>query len=487
MKQFSSLICLIIIAVVTSCSAYENNISSNQNDGYFAPEIGNKFTEYGENDFVEAAKSPLSTFSVDADGASYAVMRRLITDETSVPSEAVRIEEFLNYFTFDYPEPKDGGNLSVSSEITKAPWNQEHYLLRFGIKGKSVNLDQLPPSNYVFLIDVSGSMSSNDKLDLAKDGFTILANNLRDEDRVSIVTYSGNVSMVLEPTLGKDRDLIKEAISQLDASGSTNGGNALQLAYDAATKYYRKGGNNRVIMATDGDFNVGVTNQDDLVELVEDYLDKGIYLTVLGFGSGNLNDSMMEQIANHGNGNYEYIDNINQVKKVFVNEATKLFVAAKDSKIQVDFNPDKVSKYRLIGYENRVMSNEDFDDDDKDAGEIGYGQTITALYEIIPNTEKTNNQTIADFKLKYKNADTDESIEKDHNVSGDYNIIQKAILSENQRFASALIMFGMKLKSSKFMGETSNDLIISMAESSLTYDPYEYRKEFVSLVKSYNR
>lgn len=482
MKKLIPFFALAALIIAASCSGdYPGGYYGGYDGEYTAS--GDKFTDYDENQFVSAEETPTSTFSVDADGASYAIARNNINYDRAIPSASVRIEEYLNYFTFDYAEPKDDHLLSVESEISVAPWNEEHYIVRFGIKGKTTPKEQLPPSNYVFLVDVSGSMSSEDKIDLAKAGFTKLANNLRDDDRVTIITYSGKVKMLLEPTLGKDKKRIKSAISKLSASGSTNGGNAIQMAYEAAEEYYVKGGNNRIILATDGDFNVGVTDTDELINIVEKYLDKGIYLTVLGFGYGNLNDGMMEQIANKGNGNYEYIDNSAQIEKVFINEITKLYTVAKDAKIQLTFNPNSVSQYRLIGYENRVMNNEDFDDSSKDAGEIGVGQTITAIYEIIPN-EIDGNNDITSFAIKYKDVNAGTEREINHTVTGDYATIKTNTLSENQRFASAVTMFGLLLKNSEFKGNTTKELITDLAEKSLNFDPYGYRAEFINLVNN---
>lgn len=482
MKRDLQLLSVLLLGVATTVGC-----SMELGDGYYDQNVypegdmGEKYEEYGENDFLYASESPLSSFSVDADGASYANMRRFVLNEQPVPSASVRIEEYLNYFTFDYPEPKAGDLLSVSSEISVAPWNKEHFLLRLGIKAKSIEHAKLPPSNYVFLVDVSGSMASADKLDMLKDGLLMLSDNIRDDDRVTIVTYSGSVSMALEPTLGKDRQQIKSVIRELYASGSTNGGEAIKMAYEAAQEFYVEGGNNRVILATDGDFNVGVTSNEAMVELIENYLDSGTYLTVLGFGEGNLNDSMMEKVANSGNGNYEYIDCVAQMKKVFVEEITKLYCIAKDAKIQVDFDPEAVDQYRLIGYENRGMSNEDFDDERKDAGEIGVGQTITALYEIIPVDEaSTQIDVVGAMALRYKDGSTGVSREINHSISS--SMLSES--SEDQNFAASLALYGMLLKESKYSGEGSAIMAAELAEGSCSFDPNGYRKEFVSLVKA---
>ncbi len=473
---------LTMMLFASSCSSPDNFYYDGIYPNTSTDENGDKFTEYGENNFISTETTPISSFSVDADGASYSIMRGYVNSNIPVPSAAVRIEEYLNYFTFDYPEPLNDDKISVSAEITKAPWNNKNYLMRIGIKGKTIPTSQLPPSNYVFLIDVSGSMASEDKIELAKQGFSIMADNLRDDDRVTIITYSGSVSMALEPTLGKDKEQIKNVISKLTASGYTDGGNAIQMAYKTAKDYYVKGGNNRVILATDGDFNVGVTDNEALVEIIESYLDSGIYLTVLGFGRGNLNDSMMEQVVNHGNGNYEYIDNVKQIKKVFVDELNKLYPIAKDTKVQVSFTTDHVEKYRLIGYENRVMSEEEFEDTQKDAGEIGVGQTITALYEIIPK-EGDSQEQFANIVVKYKEVDNDSNKEINLPIIVGHGAIQSATLSDNQKFAAAIAMYGLLLKDSEFKGDASKSLVIELAEEAITYDPNGYRSEFVNIVK----
>ncbi len=382
--------------------------------GSYAPggdgsQYGEKYEEYGENPFFDVADAPVSTFSVDCDGASYSNMRRWINLGQNPPKASIRVEEFINYFSFDYPEPTDGHNVSVDTETVPCPWNGEHELLRIGLKGKDIPLSQLPATNYVFLIDVSGSMASPDKLGILKTGFLALTDVLNETDRVAIVTYSGNVRVALPSTHGDERNKIREAIQSLSASGSTAGGAAIKMAYDIAVENFIPGGNNRIILGTDGDFNVGISSDDDLVELIQDNRDKGVYITVLGVGGGNLNDSMMEKVANNGNGTYEYIDNADQIEKVFVNERSKFYAVAKDCKIQVTFNPERVGKYRLIGYENRVMSNEDFEDDTKDAGDIGVGQTVTALYEIIP-VDETVSAPFASLEVRYKRPGEDESV-----------------------------------------------------------------------------
>jgi Ca-activated chloride channel family protein len=339
---------------------------------------------YG-NAFLAVAANPLSTFSIDVDRASYSNVRRFILGGQLPPKDAVRIEELINYFTYDYPQPVGDDPFSVTTELMTTPWNAQHKLVRIGLQGERIDSEQLPPSNLVFLIDVSGSMSSANKLPLLKSAFRLLVNELREDDRVAIVVYAGAAGLVLPPTSGDQKDRILDAIGALEAGGSTAGGAGLTLAYRQAMESFLVEGNNRVILATDGDFNVGPSSDAEMVRLIEERRDSGVFLTVLGFGTGNLKDSKMEKLADKGNGNYAYIDNLLEAKKVLVSElGGTLFTIAKDVKIQVEFNPEKVFAYRLIGYENRLLRNEDFADDTKDAGEIGAAHSVTALYEIVP-------------------------------------------------------------------------------------------------------
>ena len=444
-----------------------------------APESGDKFDEIVENDFIKTSEQNVSTFSVDADGASYAYMRMCLKNGYLPDPNAVRIEEFLNYFTFDYDEPADGHTVAINGEVGDCPWNPEHKLIRLGIKGKSVPANQIPLANCVFLIDVSGSMNSPDKLQLLQAGLKTLVDHLNPNDRVSIITYSGNVNRLLESTLASDAKTIKSAISKLTASGSTAGGEAMKMAYEEALDNYIDGGNNRVIMGTDGDFNVGVTSTDALVEMVEGYASKGIYLTVCGFGTGNLNDSMMENISHKGNGTYEYIDSEDELTKVFVNERSKFLSVANDSKIQVTFDKDKVDSYRLIGYENRVMSNEDFEDDSKDAGEIGAGQTITALYEIIPGETYMEDGALAVFDFRYKKALGEESIPLSLDVLR--SLTMDAVPTE-LRFAAGVAAYGMVLRDSKYKGTADYDMAYDLVGERLSFDPFGYRARLQELI-----
>ena len=469
------------IAVITSCQKY---VYSDNSSGNMYPveteESGDRFEPFADNEFIDVGEEPQSTFSVDADGAAYAVARNYINSEFMPympPKNAIRIEEFINYFPFDYAEPQGDESLAINAEVGDCPWAAKHKLMRLGFKGKSLDNNSRPLSNYVFLVDVSGSMNSPDKLDLLKKGLIALLPKLDPQDRISIISYSGKVEKVLESTLVKDVDVIKDAIDKLIASGATNGGEAIRMAYREASNNYIEGGNNRIILGTDGDFNVGVTSTSALLELVESYARKGIYLTALGFGMGNLNDAMMERISNSGNGTYFFIDNEYEMTKVFVNEIGKFFSVANDCKVQVTFNPEYVKSYRLIGYENRVMSNEDFDNDRKDAAEIGAGQSITALYEIIPTEAYvTDSHAVATFDVRYKKELGTES----RLLSMDVNGFGEG--SENLRFASAVAAYGMVLRDSKFKGAASFDMAKELAQSSLSFDPFDYRKEFVSLI-----
>lgn len=443
------------------------------------PTGGDKFDEIVENDFIKTADQNVSTFSIDADGATYAYMRKCLRNGQLPSPNAVRIEEYLNYFTFDYAEPSGDHTVAINGEVGECPWNPDHKLIRLGIKGKSITANQMPAANYVFLIDVSGSMNQDDKLPLLKEGLITLTDRLNPTDRVSIVTYSGTVKLLLESTLVSDANSIKNAISKLGASGSTAGGAALKMAYEEALANYIEGGNNRVIMGTDGDFNVGVTSNDELVEMVQTYASQGIYLTVCGFGTGNLNDSMMESISNKGNGTYEYIDSEDELSKVFVNERSKFQAVANDSKVQITFDKEKVDSYRLIGYENRVMANEDFEDDTKDAGEIGAGQTITALYEIIPVEGFNGEGPLAVFDFRYKKSLGEESIPLTLDVTGTDAL--DATPTE-LRFAAGVAAYGMVLRDSKYKGTATFDMAYSLIGERLSFDPYGYRAQLRELI-----
>ena len=441
-------------------------------------EAGDRFDEIKDNDFIKTSDQNVSTFSIDADGAAYGYMRKLLSKGMLPVASSVRIEEYLNYFTFNYADPTGDHTVAINSEVGPCPWNEGHFLVRLGLKGKSMDLSQTPPANFVFMVDVSGSMDSADKLGLLKTCLATLVDNLRPDDRVSIITYASKVEKLIESTPASEANKIKEAIAKLNARGSTAGGAAMKMAYEEALANFIEGGNNRVIMGTDGDFNVGVTSTDALLEMVQDYADKGIYLTVCGFGSGNLNDSMMETISNKGNGTYQYIDSELEMVKVFVHENSKFYSVANDTKVQITFDAEKVDSYRLIGYENRVMANEDFENDDKDAGEIGAGQTITALYEIIPTEGFESGQQVAVFDVRYKKALGQESIlltDEVMSVSSDGTEIS---------FAAGVAAYGMILRNSKYRGSADYDMAASLVEQGLAFDPHGYRAELLELIST---
>jgi Ca-activated chloride channel family protein len=479
---------------ISACNTMDNgewiNPSGYYKDSFMCGECGQgeseHYAHYVENPFLDAAKNPASTFSIDADGAAYANMRRFISNGEAPYQDAVRIEEFLNYFTFDYPDPTDGENISISSELSQCPWAEGHELLRVGIKGKSVADADLPNENFVYLIDVSGSMSDEDKLPVLKAGFSAMADRMRATDKVAIVTYAGESGVLLQSTYGDEKSTIKKAISKLGAGGTTAGAEGLQTAYKIAEANYIPHGNNRIILGTDGDFNVGPSSTDDLVALIKKEREKGIYLTVIGVGTGNLNDNMMEQIADNGNGNYEYVDNAEQLEKVFVKERSKFYAVAGDSKVQITFDPASVAKYRLIGYENRVMDSTSFQKDSVDAGEIGAGQTITALYEIIPVNAKSGSDAtlLAQFDFRYKMPGSSTARQLGLKIEARQNgalSIDKA--SENQRFAASVAAYGLILRSSAYAGTANKDMVLKLAEGARKFDPNGYREEYVDLVK----
>lgn len=476
-----SIYCL-LMAFLISCET--------SNDGFDVgsfeslPDTYNeKYKDYEENPFIKVTDQPISTFSVDADGGSYANMRRFLYLGQTPPKASVRIEEYINYFTFDYKEPTSGENVSLESEISNCPWNAEHYLIRLGMKGLTVPLNELPNSNYVFLIDVSGSMNSPDKLGILKTGFKTLVDNLRDQDRIAIVTYAGEAGVLLESTYGDEKDKIKSAIDKLGAGGSTAGAAGITTAYEIAQKNFISNGNNRVILGTDGDFNVGPSSTDDLIKLIEEKRESGIYLTVLGVGEGNLNDHMMEQVANRGNGNYEYVDNAKQIQKVFTHEISKFYTVAKDSKIQLTFNQNMIESYRLIGYENRKLNNEDFDNDSTDAGEIGSSQTITAIYEVVL-PDVLNKEKYAQFDFRYKKPNETQSRLITHEI----NMIPKEIKSssENMRFVTSVAGLGLLMKQSEYKGSLTKQMVLDLGKDAINFDPNGYRKEFIELVTNWN-
>jgi len=455
-----------------------------------------------ENRFLLAQQNPLSTFSIDVDTASYSNVRRFINGNQFPYKDAVRIEEMINYFSYDYPQPKKDHPFSITTEISTCPWNASHRLIHIGLQGKTLESGQLPASNLVFLLDVSGSMGQPNKLPLLQKAFRLLVNELGPKDRVSIVVYAGAAGLVLPSTAASQRETIVSAIERLNAGGSTAGGAGIKLAYKVAQENFIQEGNNRIILATDGDFNVGVSSTSELVRMIEDYRKKGIFLTILGFGMGNYKDGRMEQLANKGNGNYFYIDNLMEAKKVFVNDMRgTLFTIAKDVKLQLEFNPAKVKAYRLIGYENRMLRKEDFADDTKDAGELGVGHTVTALYEIIPfgSTEEVpgvdelkyqdnkispqafKNKEILTLKLRYKKPDGKKSKLIVHPLQ-DKNIVL-AKTSDNFKFSAAVASFGMLLRESEFRGDSTYGTVLELARNGKGKDTFGYRAEFIQLVE----
>jgi len=455
-----------------------------------------------ENGFRNVQVSPLSTFSIDVDNASYSNVRRYINQGELPPVDAVRIEEMINYFSYDYREPTGKHPFSVSTELAECPWNSEHYLMHVGLKGKSIDKSELPPSNLVFLLDVSGSMGAPNKLPLLKRAYKMLVNELRPNDRVAIVVYAGAAGKVLDSTPGNEKKKIIDAIENLSAGGSTAGGEGLKLAYKIARENFIKDGNNRIILATDGDFNVGVSSTSEMERLVEKERDNGVFITVLGFGMGNIKDNKMETIADKGNGNYAYIDNIREARKVFITEfGGTLFTIAKDVKFQLEFNPENVKAYRLVGYENRLLNAEDFNDDTKDASEIGVGHTVTALYEIIPNganeiapsvdplkyqksqlISEKNAKELLTIKLRYKEPDGNKSKLLEQVVKN--NLATKT--SDNFKFSALVASFGMLLRGSEFLGNTSIESVLDLARISKGIDEEGYRSEFIQLVKTVN-
>ncbi|WP_309744013.1 VWA domain-containing protein [Chamaesiphon sp. OTE_20_metabat_361] len=474
--------------------------------GFSPPEVATdeSYKSIADNQFYTADRQPLSTFSIDVDAASYSNVRRFINEGQLPPKDAVRIEEMVNYFPYDYPQPTGDKPFSINTEVATAPWNPQHKLVQIGLQGRKIGMEKLPPNNLVFLLDVSGSMEEPNKLPLLKASLKLLVNELRPTDRVAIVVYAGSAGLVLPSTPGNEKSKIIAALDKLEAGGSTAGGEGIIQAYKVARENFLKAGNNRVILATDGDFNVGVDSDDGLVKLIEKERQSKIFLTVLGLGMGNLKDAKMEQLANKGNGNYAYIDNIMEAKKVLVKEfGSTLLTIAKDVKIQVEFNPKLVQAYRLIGYENRVLENKDFKDDNKDAGELGAGHAVTALYEVIPVGVKTDlkfatpvDRTAADqetqiaanstelmqVRLRYKAPKSDTSELLTGKVE---NSIAKPIdtASNNLKFAAAVTAYGMNLRNSPYKGSSNFGSVLELANQSKGADLDGYRAEFIRLVE----
>lgn len=464
---------------------------------------GESYAKIDENPFLDAARAPLSTFSIDVDTASYSNTRRFLNDGQLPPRDAVRIEELVNYFTYDYPQPEGQTPFSVSAEVAECPWNTQHKLVQIGLQGKKLATEDLPPANLVFLLDVSGSMNEPKKLPLVKSSLRTLANQMTSRDRVAIVVYAGASGLVLPSTPGDERGEIISAFERLQAGGGTNGGSGIRLAYRVAEENFIRGGTNRVILATDGDFNVGLKSDEELVSLIEEKRRGGVFLSVLGFGTGNLNDSMMEKLADKGNGNYSYIDSESEARKALGEQvAGTLATIAKDVKIQVEFNPRLVAGYRLIGYENRLLADKDFNDDTKDAGEIGAGHTVTALYEVVPAGQKLENPGVDELKYSRpaevtQNANTSELLtvklrykEPEGDVSRPLSVgvpdrqASYRNASNNFKFAAAVAEFGLLLRDSRYKGQSSYANAAELARGAGGADLNGHRAEFLNLIQS---
>jgi Ca-activated chloride channel family protein len=456
-----------------------------------------------ENPFLDVTRAPLSTFSIDVDTASYSNMRRFLNEGHLPPKDAVRIEELINYFNYDYPQPVGDAPFSVTTEVAQCPWNSAHRLVHIGLQGRRLDRAQMPAANLVFLVDVSGSMEEPNKLPLVKSSLGMLAEQLTARDRVAIVVYAGNSGLVLPATSGDRKGEILAALNQLEAGGSTNGGAGIQLAYKIAQENFIKGGINRVILATDGDFNVGTTSEGELVRLIEEKRQSGVFLSVLGFGTGNVKDATMEQLADKGNGNYAYIDTAAEARKVLGEQlGGTLATIAKDVKLQLEFNPAKAAAYRLIGYENRLLRDEDFNDDTKDAGDMGAGHTVTALYEVVPagqtwenpgvdplkyqeplhTSARAQSDELLTIKLRYKQPDADVSRLLSVGIADGGGAWQQA--SNNFKFSAAVAAFGLVLRDSKYKGAANFDNVAALARQATGQDPQGYRTEFVKLVET---
>ena len=526
-RWFVSVGCVWASVFVSGCAREESaRLASRRALGVRAPAIGNVEPRFAaemadiedvsdrefdtetydrivENPFLSADRYPLSTFAIDVDTASYAIVRRFLNQRRLPPPGAVRIEELVNYFTYGYPQPAGAAPFSVNVEVAGCPWASEHRLVRIGLKGEEVELRDRPSSNLVFLLDVSGSMDDSNKLPMVESAMKMLVDRLGENDRVAIAVYAGASGLALPSTKCDDKPVILSALDRLAASGSTNGGEGIRLAYAVAEDNFIQGGVNRVILCTDGDFNVGITNQSALIRLIEEKARGGVFLSVLGFGMGNYKDSTMEKLADKGNGNYAYLDTLNEARKVLVEEMTGTLVTiAKDVKIQIDFNPARVSGYRLIGYENRLLRAEDFKDDSKDAGEIGAGHTVTAFYEIIPAgqavpgagvdgskyrkpvelTEAAGGAESLTVRLRYKDPDGQKSRPLEVGVIDEAKPFDAA--SEDFRFAASVAQFGMLLRSSQHSGAATFERVLESAAASLGPDSAGYRAEFVELVNA---
>lgn len=468
----------------------------------YAPANTEEYKSIEENGFKKADKTPLSTFSIDVDAASYSNMRRFINKGELPPADAIRTEELINYFSYNYAQPTGNDPVKITTEVGNCPWNAQHRLVRIGLKAKEIPTESLPASNLVFLIDVSGSMYGAERLELVKSSLKLLVNNLRDKDKVAIVVYAGAAGEKLASTPGSDKQKIREAIDELEAGGSTAGGAGIKLAYKIAKKNLIVHGNNRIILCSDGDFNVGVSSEQELEKLIENERKAGVYLTILGYGMGNYKDSKMQTLAQKGNGNHAYIDNLQEANRVLVNEfGATLHTVAKDVKLQVEFNPSQVQAYRLIGYESRLLNDEDFNNDAKDAGEMGAGHTVTAFYEVIPvgvksdfagkvddlkyqkkqsSTPRTDSGELLTVKLRYKAPDSDVSKKIELSLTDSKN----NHVSSDFRFAAAVAMMGQLLHNSDFKADATYNKVIALAKTALDNDEKGYRREFVRLAET---
>ncbi len=506
MKKILTLTMFSLLFVLASCSGmggYSSEAYVYPNMANIDDQTGESYSEIIENEFISTEDNPVSTFSTDVDTASYSNIRRMINDRDYIDKDAVRIEEMINYFDYDLMGPQGDEPIHVTSELSVAPWNEEHQLLMVGLKAPEVVVEESEGLNLVFLIDTSGSMRNGDKLPLLKQAFTLLVEQLQPGDSISLVTYAGSTKVVLEGADNTDDGEIYDALDSLSAYGSTAGGSGIRLAYEVAQRHFIEGGNNRILLATDGDFNVGISNPDDLEELISTNRDSGIYISVLGFGTGNIKDDNMEVIADNGNGAYFYIDSYKEAEKVFKYELNaSMYMVCKDVKLQIEFNPMNVKGYRLIGYENRVLDYEDFNDDEKDAGDMGSGDAVIAFYEIIPagseevirditfdnlpETLRYDGENLSDelmnLDIRYKDPESDASELLSHQVMmTSFSETQ----SETFRFASSVVEFGLILRDSRYKGNANILDVIERIESSLGDDDLGYRLEFYELVRTY--
>lgn len=514
-KLYLAIFATCIVTISLSCCAPvppSNSRSANNSVTYSTAssseqetdDLGESFNteEYSkitENSFKAVVTNPLSTFAADVDTASYSNIRRMINSGRLPEVGAVRIEEMLNYFYYDYPAPQEGEPFSVTSEIADCPWNKDAKLLLIGLQAKKIDTDRLPPSNLVFLMDVSGSMDEPNKMPLMKRAFILLTEQLKSSDRVSIVTYASSDSIVLSGASGDDKVAIADAIENLSAGGSTAGSKGITTAYELAEKYFIEGGNNRVILATDGDLNVGITSESELKQLIEKKRESGVFLSVMGFGTGNIKDNKMETLADSGNGNYSYIDDILEARRVLVEEmGATLFTVAKDVKFQVEFNPLAIKGYRLIGYENRLLNEEDFEDDTKDAGEVGAGHRVTVLYEIITSdspfeikgstlkyqqSEATGSEEWLTVSVRYKEPDGNESKLLNYPLT---SAAYKAVMGDNFKLASAVAEFGMLLSGSQYSGDASYNAVLERI-ASMERKADSYVEELIYIIKKAER